>query len=1157
MEDSTEAPKITAEEWELHKKARLKLWQARKNLKAEEWKPILDKLDSVPPNTRCRVVISGRVVPASRIQRARRHCRKKFRDHESTRGQPWPPAPPQVTIETKSSNGGWARLSEANQSTNAPQYHQALADASVIPYSPSYSLNSGLGVIVASNSTTIDMVGSEQGLGQVTQKPVSFMLGDPLKWLEYLRSQQTMKFIQSKVLQQLFAGANIVNRHTSGSHTDLESFARSVFRISPTSKESTGHNTRSHLVDLMRTSLTEYTDWDKEFEDQLKISKEDALRLHCTRLLLSAIYQAGLRNLHCISTDVLNKILRWNDPLNACLWNCLEAFESSQASALAAKLFEASIKAGHEDGVAQLADTGLVDVDWTSISIKGSNYTPLQAASILDHCSIVILLLSKGANVNSFHPEYPPRPLSLYLDPPRFLGSRDSRSSDSNLVNSMLNYGATVDSSIFQLMARDAAQLKPFIPLIISRIPPSQHWEFLNVEDWYVILCEMTDTEVSALVIMFTSSCVLEHGGNCLIQLQSSFDESLLKFAKRGWDLTFGAVFPWSSFPVGIIHPKLLVASIHGQNPKILDLVMTHRPDLNPPAYRSGEPGQYTFEVTPLGEVIRMQHSSLLQIFDTAGVLSSLYTEGRFESALLAAIKVRDHRIVTRLLKEGLKGTEMNLSTCLTCAVKLGDESLVKSLVEVGATTAVVWDSHSDVDQNLPDIAIIRFLLETGALLYVSNYSIIRMTAHIEYETIIADILSALYDGWGFDRLLSRENDRHFQISDLEEYRKYKKYDQALSQENTRKWILTSGLATVGLLTDSLICGIMRDDVEFVNSLINAGADTLDELILEIAAWYRPHFLQTLIQHGRRRSVQLPRQRLESIAIKRAIRHGPGALDAIRYLIKSGEVELANSGPTDGYPVRTPLGEAITMFKNFPVFSYAVVEMLLEAGCDPNSIVERSPCLFYKEYPNNMIHRNVTALLKSIETGSKSMVQLLIDRGAHVNRKMPYFVRRTPLQMAAEIGNMEIINLLLDHGADINADPAFGYGGTALQLAAISGDCHVAAKLLRRGALLHKSPSKVGGRWPIEGAAEHGRHEMIQFLWKANSEIMTLRDGDKGFEEQHFRKAMRLAAENGHNSCRDLIAKLSGLDPTATDLPPEVAGILFVAIRTLGAPRLI
>jgi len=91
--------------------------------------------------------------------------------------------------------------------------------------------------------------------------------------------------------------------------------------------------------------------------------------------------------------------------------------------------------------------------------------------------------------------------------------------------------------------------------------------------------------------------------------------------------------------------------------------------------------------------------------------------------------------------------------------------------------------------------------------------------------------------------------------------------------------------------------------------------------------------------------------------------------------------------------------------------------------------------------------------------------------------------------------------------------------------AAISGNCNIAAELLNHEARLDALPSRVNGRWPLEGAAEHGRLDMIQFLWRAKG----LSCNDAGFEERHCLRAMRFARENGHIGCGDLIAELSGI----------------------------
>ncbi|PMD37998.1 hypothetical protein L207DRAFT_513945 [Hyaloscypha variabilis F] len=116
-----------------------------------------------------------------------------------------------------------------------------------------------------------------------------------------------------------------------------------------------------------------------------------------------------------------------------------------------------------------------------------------------------------------------------------------------------------------------------------------------------------------------------------------------------------------------------------------------------------------------------------------------------------------------------------------------------------------------------------------------------------------------------------------------------------------------------------------------------------------------------------------------------------------------------------------------------------------------------------------------------------------------------------------------MIRLLLELGAVVNGEPAIRSGGTALQFAAISGNCNMVAELLEKGAQLHALPSKVNGRWPLEGAAEHGRLDMIQFLWRAKE----LSLNNAGFQERQCLRAMDFARSNGHLGCMDLIADLS------------------------------
>jgi len=156
--------------------------------------------------------------------------------------------------------------------------------------------------------------------------------------------------------------------------------------------------------------------------------------------------------------------------------------------------------------------------------------------------------------------------------------------------------------------------------------------------------------------------------------------------------------------------------------------------------------------------------------------------------------------------------------------------------------------------------------------------------------------------------------------------------------------------------------------------------------------------------------------------------------------------------------------------------------------------------------------------LEAIDTRSKDLVKLLIDNGARVNHEANLGLKRTPLQKAVEVDSLEIVTLLLEEGADVNARPAERGGATAFQLAAIRGNCIIAAKLLDHGADPHAPPANINGRWPLEGAAENGRIQMISFLWEVNKVC---------FDIEKCRRAMELAEGNGYMACRDVIAALS------------------------------
>jgi ankyrin repeat protein len=200
------------------------------------------------------------------------------------------------------------------------------------------------------------------------------------------------------------------------------------------------------------------------------------------------------------------------------------------------------------------------------------------------------------------------------------------------------------------------------------------------------------------------------------------------------------------------------------------------------------------------------------------------------------------------------------------------------------------------------------------------------------------------------------------------------------------------------------------------------------------------------------------------------------------------------------------LGYAIQNVKSDDLW---IVQMLLNSGADPNSIVTDS-CDSWDGFEKR------TALLEAISHNNLTTVKKLISAGADANPRIRVDISSTPLQKAAETGSIDIVHLLLEHGADVNAPPHYRYGATALQFAAIGGYAGIALLLLQKGADVNASPAQIDGRTALEGAAEHGRKDMVQLLLNAGAQIT-------GIGGEQYERALEFASQNRQASTRRLL----------------------------------
>ncbi|KAI8944850.1 hypothetical protein F4801DRAFT_570355 [Xylaria longipes] len=310
---------------------------------------------------------------------------------------------------------------------------------------------------------------------------------------------------------------------------------------------------------------------------------------------------------------------------------------------------------------------------------------------------------------------------------------------------------------------------------------------------------------------------------------------------------------------------------------------------------------------------------------------------------------------------------------------------------------------------------------------------------------------------------------------------------------------------------DMLSVAIELHDLRLLDELIARGARLDNDGPLLAALMHHSSMIKPLLERYRQAYPQAPAGYCQR-AIEKAIGERPQRPEVIDALFEFGL--MTEDKFRSNNRRRTLLAQAIKLGPHDPGEKHpnkCLIERLLDAGSDVNATMD-------DDYVST-----TTALLLAIEREYANTVRLLIQRGAEVNKPACFGMKRTPLQKAAEVNNLEIVTLLLENGAEVNALPAISNGATALQFAAINGNCQLAMTLIEHGARLDVPPPKgLRGRWPLEGAAENGRLDMIQLLWDANN---------GPFDDKQCQKAMRRAEYYGYLGCRDLIKELMAGSP--------------------------
>jgi len=211
---------------------------------------------------------------------------------------------------------------------------------------------------------------------------------------------------------------------------------------------------------------------------------------------------------------------------------------------------------------------------------------------------------------------------------------------------------------------------------------------------------------------------------------------------------------------------------------------------------------------------------------------------------------------------------------------------------------------------------------------------------------------------------------------------------------------------------------------------------------------------------------------------------------------------------------------------------YAKVYNLLSNGASPNSTYQGTPALLWGSEKGHLnvvellinkgadvnkkdASTNMTALMVAASEGHEKIVNLLVGSGADIHMKDRNH-HATALMSASEYGYTKIAKLLLNKGASVNAKNNVGY--TPLSLAISNGHFNTTKLLVSSGANVNVPDDKYG-LTPTMVASLKGSIEIVQYLLDHNAKV------GKDVKANNGMTTIDLAKAKGHHKIAELIRK--------------------------------
>ncbi|KAI1410426.1 hypothetical protein F5Y13DRAFT_202217 [Hypoxylon sp. FL1857] len=843
-----------------------------------------------------------------------------------------------------------------------------------------------------------------------------------------------------------------------------------------------------------------------------KLSNEDATEaLFYTRVISSiANGFSGLGNMPPIG---ILRFLNGRQDILSSMMGFLRLNSSSMAKSLAENIFRAALQSDNADIVQYLLDhTGLVDINETVCSLNGGRYTPVKMAAEFRSFGVIRILVSRNIDINRVSSDMHRPSVLLTL----IYGEDGKKTLDETFLKSVdacLNAGAEV--SVDCIKCSLSRFTDPRLAMLLIEKAVFQIAEELISNDRLLkaIVENFEEQHAASMIRLIMQNCKNSPEIPSIV---------LYEAVKRGYQELVGTVIPNTRFlntpNNSFFHWKsqnkiARVAKGTG-NQAIIELIIRNHPDLS-----SGK-GSYEALIAALA----WGDQKTLRSLEGTDLLNRLRGSYKLGKALESALHAGNLEYATKILEvdpdfdfvryfprpPGAGERHYDEAAALNAALTHGFDDIAWKLfavgMRIGSGVSPRTLLHAAVTNRKREFvkAVVEFRFDPQ-ILCPEDDSFPRLdddkspVPHRERNLILEAALE-----WDDDSV----------INDIWQARgnspiSISKTTWRLALKKGRKKLFIDMVKSCFKHKPSLKLAVEAaveyENLPLLDELIALGAEADDDQVLEYAIRNQPSMIKPLLERFQKAFPQ-GRVGYGQFAILQTISRYPQSSESLDIFFEFNLMTMNfRRGDCD-----TPLSMAIWKHGGGRKINVIpLLKRLLHAGSDVNSIIK-------KAYGTN--GSKTTALLEAVGAENTEIVQLLIDYGAEINTPARFGLKHTPLQEASAANNLEIVTLLLNNNADVNALPAIFDGATALQFAAIHGNFEMATMLMRHGARLNVPPSNgIHGRWPLEGAAENGRLDMIQLFWEANG---------GPFDEKQCQKAMRLAEKNGYLGCRDLIREL-------------------------------